>query len=990
MKKIVHLSIILFFLSISSFAQNQKQFFQYVNPFIGTGGHGHTFPGATMPYGACQLSPDTRLEGWDGCSAYHYSDSIIYGFSHTHLSGTGCSDYGDILLMPTNKMMDLDHYQYASTFSHLSENAHAGYYQVFLEQPQVQVELTATLHGGIHKYSYQNQSPQFVVLNLNHRDAVIDSRINQKNHFTINGFRFSKAWATNQKLFYEIQFSKPIKKISYLYPKDKNDDSPSKSKSLYCLIEFEHQKNTNFNPKIKSNELVVKCAISGVDELGAQKNLSTEMTTWDFDFYKKKCEQTWNQELGKIKILDKETQLTEDKWVTFYTALYHCMIHPSIYSDVDGRYRGRDDKIHNTQQKFDYYTVFSLWDTYRALHPLLTILDSKRTNDFINTFIRQYQEGGRLPIWELSSNETNCMIGYHVVSVIWDAYEKGIRDYNIELAFEAMKSIASQRSDYEGEGLNQKLKESAKAKVADAEALNSYCKYGYVRSDDSHESVSKTLEYAYNDWCIAQMAKALGKENDYLYYIERSSHWVNIFDSSTGFMRAKKNGSLYFPFSPYTVDNNYTEANAWQYSFYVPHDINGLIMTLNGRQNLEKKLDDLFQAKEQTEGRTQADITGLIGQYAHGNEPSHHIAYLYNYTLNKSKTTLYTNKIFNEFYTNNPDGLIGNEDCGQMSAWYVFNALGLYPTCPGNHLLDIAEPQFNHLKINDSIDIIKKDNPSLHDKYFSTTQNKSQLSFDAFHSKQPIILVANNHLENLKELTTNPHEIKTIPYLENASQTFKDSLLVEIKSLSNSPIFYSINNESQQKYQHPIQIIESTTLHFFAENTADKIQEARFTKLPSDRKIILKNQYNPSYHGGGADGLIDGINGKLNWRAGDWQGYQGQDVEIVMEFAEPKSIKKLGANFLEDQNSWIFYPKAVCFYVSKDSVNWTLIDSVETNKPGESHEVSISKFEATFYEINPEKYKYAKMIAKNFGPMPAWHEGRGHPTFIFIDEFEVK
>lgn len=668
MKKNILIGIILFFFSISSFAQNQKQLFQYVNPFIGTGGHGHTFPGATMPYGACQLSPDTRLEGWDGCSAYHYSDSVIYGFSNTHLSGTGCSDYGDILLMPTNKKIDLDNYQYASTFSHLSENAHAGYYKVFLDQPQVQVELTATLHGGIHKYSYQGQSPQFVVLNLNHRDAIIDSRINQKNNFTINGFRFSKAWAANQKLFYEIQFSKPIKKISYLYPKGNNGGSSSNLKPLYCLIEFEHQKNTNFNPKIKTNELLVKCAISGVDELGVNKNLSVEMPIWDFDFYKKNCEQTWNKELNKIKILDEQTQLAEEKWITFYTALYHCMIHPSIYSDLDGRYRGRDDKIHNTQHKFDYYTVFSLWDTYRALHPLLTILDPKRTNDFINTFIHQYQEGGRLPVWELSSNETNCMIGYHAVSVIWDAYEKGIRGYDAEIAFEAMKSIASRQSDYEGNGIDKKLKESAKAKVADAEALNSYCKYGYVRSDDGHESVSKTLEYAYNDWCIAQMAKALGKEKDYYYYIDRSSQWINVFDSSSGFMRAKKNGSLYNPFSPYTVDNNYTEANAWQYSFYVPHEIDGLINILKGEQNLEKKLDDLFQAKEQTEGRTQADITGLIGQYAHGNEPSHHIAYLYNYTANKSKTSFYTNKIFNEFYTDNTDGLIGNEDCGQMSA----------------------------------------------------------------------------------------------------------------------------------------------------------------------------------------------------------------------------------------------------------------------------------------------------------------------------------
>jgi predicted alpha-1,2-mannosidase len=307
------------------------------------------------------------------------------------------------------------------------------------------------------------------------------------------------------------------------------------------------------------------------------------------------------------------------------------MIHPSIYNDVDGRYRGRDDKIHNTDGAFDYYTVFSLWDTYRALHPLLTILDKKRTNDFINTFIKQYEQGGRLPIWELSSNETNCMIGYHVVSVIWDAYNKGIRDYDVEKAYEAMTSIATHYIDYEGEGLEMKLKESAREGAADADALESYNKYGYVRSDDSHESVSKTLEYAYDDWCIAQMAKALGKEQDYAYYEKRSHYWMNVYDPTTGFMRARKNGCLYEPFSPYTVDNNYTEANAWQYSFYVPHDIPSLFNLHGSFIGFEKSLNDLISAREKTEGREQSDITGLIGQYAHGNEPSHHIAYLYNY-----------------------------------------------------------------------------------------------------------------------------------------------------------------------------------------------------------------------------------------------------------------------------------------------------------------------------------------------------------------------
>lgn len=1001
-------------LIISSSLQGKaqpKSLTQLVNPFIGTGGHGHTFPGTTFPFGACQLSPDTRLQGWDGCGGYHFSDSVIYGFSHTHLSGTGCSDYGDILLMPVTKEMALDNYQYASPYSHKTEKANPGYYEVFLEAPKVKVELTSVLHGGIHKYTFPVKSEKYVVLDLKHRDEVLDSKMEKVDEYTLRGYRFSKAWAQNQKVFFEIKFNKPIAEIRYDAPKKgSNTTAIALEKSLHALIKFAAV------PQDENIPFMVKVSISGVDEEGAANNLKTEMPDWNFEKYKSNADIAWENQLAKIKFdIDESTKGIQEA-EKFYTSLYHCMIHPSLYSDVDGRYRGRDDKIHNTEGKFDYYTVFSLWDTYRGLHPLLNIIDKKRTNDFIQTFIKEYEEGGRLPVWELSSNETNCMIGYHVVSVIWDAYNRGIRDYNAEKAYEAMKSIATSADDYIDDinfpdddfdpesGMVQtashhtpasenvvrtlRLKDEARKRCADADALESYNRYAYVRSDDSHESVSKTLEYAYNDWCIAQMAAALGKTEDYKYYIKRSRNWVNVFDPTTGFMRARKNSSLLEPFSPYMVDNNFTEANSWQYSFYVPHEIDRLIEMQGGKDSFEYKLDRLFSAKVETEGREQADITGLIGQYAHGNEPSHAIAYLYNYIGKPEKTQAIIDKILDSFYTTQPDGLIGNEDCGQMSAWYVLNAMGLYSSCPGKTAYDFIKPRLKNIRINNepvqgkSIERLK-----------NQTSDIAPINIEAPHVTANPVLI---HTQKIFENTIQPKllAIKDVDPLysyqmkfsiDNGAWQSADSLdkLVMDKSFSIKYYASTITHGSVSSCS-----AEKGCGYELFENivSSSPIQSAYFTKLPADRKIILKNKFNPSYHAGGASGLIDGIFGKLNWRAGDWQGYQGQDIEVIMAFDEKRSIQNVSANFLEDQNSWIFYPKEVMFYSSDDSLQWKLIKKIPTLKSNHNLETSISKFTANTEKLQA---KFIKLKAVNFGPMPQWHEGRGFPTFIFIDELEV-
>lgn len=927
-----------FLFAFTSFAQTQ--FSRYVNPFIGTGGHGHTFPGALLPFGMMQLSPDTRLDGWDGCSGYHYSDSVIYGFSHTHLSGTGCSDYGDILLMPVTEEMPVDHYQYASTFSHKKEHAETGYYQVFLDKPKVNAELTATLRCGMHRYTFPKNAPQMLVLDLKHRDEVLDSKLEILDSFTLRGYRFSRAWARNQKVFFEIKFSKPFDGQSL-------NVKTVQTKNIIALFRFKND----------GKPLLVKVAISAVDENGAHKNMQEEMLDWNFEKYKKNAQNTWNKELSKIDVRGG----TKDQKTIFYTALYHSMSAPNIYNDVDGRYRGRDDAIHNTEGKFDYYTVFSLWDTYRAEHPLLSIIDTKRTNDFINTFIKEYEQGGLLPVWELSSNETYCMIGYHSVPVIWDAYSKGIRNYDAEKAFEAMKHSAM--TDYFG--------------------LKSYKKYGYVRSEDDHESVSKTLEYAYDDWCIAQMAKALNKTEDYKYFIKRSQNWENVYDPTTGFMRARRNGTLYEPFSPYLVDNNYTEGNSWQYSFAVQHDVDGLIALSGGKVAFEEKLDALFNAKTETDGKHLDDISGLIGQYAHGNEPSHHIAYLYDYVGKPEKTQAILRQVTDSFYKNAPDGLIGNEDCGQMSAWYVMTAMGFYPVCTSTSEYELGVPVFDSIIINGGVktDVITKKSmvqmaAEANGKHVHFVFRQSGNAKTAF-------------VENASWNEDMDNQIVPNPYIIGASKIFRGQEYITIQCVDkDAEIFYSFNNMEFAKYTVPLPISQNTDIRFYTQKGKEKspVQEANFTKLPDDRSITLLSEYNKSYPADGKDALIDGLRGNLNWRKGYWQGYQNKNFAAVIAFKKERTIRQISADFLEDQRSWIFYPTEVSYFSSNDSLSWKLITTIHTNKPDHDEKV---KREA-FVSDKTVQARYIKIVAKNFGKVPAWHEDAGSPTYLFLDEIEIK
>ena len=930
-----------------------QDFAKHVNPFIGTGGHGHTFPGATVPYGMVQLSPDTRIDGsWDGCGGYHYDDNTIYGFSHTHLNGTGVSDYGDIMLMPTMGEPSFDNKIYSSTFSHTNEKASAGFYSVKLDKHNIDVRLTASIRVGFHEYTFNKDGQANIILDLNHRDKLLLGEVRIVNPTTIEILRRSEAWARDQYVYARIEFNVPLK-VNLV--KEVNKEH-TKLEGIYKGTELA----LSFSKQVKKGEkILVKVSLSPTSYEGAKLNTS-EIKHWDFEKVKKEAETLWNKELSKIEV----TSDDKNKLAIFYTALYHTMMQPNIAQDLDGKYRGRDNKIHVTEG-FDYYTVFSLWDTFRGAHPLYTLIDKKRTSDYINTFIKQYEQGGRLPVWELASNETDCMIGYHSVSVIADAMAKGITGFDYEKAFEASKASA----------------------MRDVLGLDAYKKNGFISMDDEHESVSKTLEYAYDDWCIAQMAQLLNKQEDYQYFMKRSQNWKNLFDWETGFMRPKKNGGWDKPFDPREVNNNFTEGNSWQYSFFVPQDIDGMIEAYGGPEKFEAKLDKMFNSESKTTGREQVDVTGLIGQYAHGNEPSHHMAYLYNYVGKRKKANEKIKYILNNFYKNTPDGLIGNEDCGQMSAWYVLSAMGIYAVTPGKPEWSSVEPYFDKIKIN-----LEFDSPIREITKFSSLEKLKlfEMKNEFFEEMGAIEVIDVDY--------ANPNKIIPVPVIQAESKAFKDKLKIELKSQNaNDKIYFKINNyvetlekKSFELYNQPFEIQQNATISCYVlnNNSQSNTISAQFFKKPNNYTVNIKSKYNPQYHAGGPEGLLDGILGTENWRKGDWQGYQSQDFEAVVDLQEVKSITEITARFLQDLRSWILMPTQVEYYISDDNVNFTYFGSINNTLDPKIVENTILNFTST--ETNNKKARYVKVIAKNFGKLPEWHQGFGGDAFIFVDEITIK
>ncbi len=667
-----------------------------VDPFIGTGFHGHTFPGATTPFGMVQLSPDTRTSGWDACGGYYDADTEIWGFSHTHLSGTGIGDYGDVLMMPFTGEVGIGtgtpgkpDYAFRSAFQKSNQAASPGYYRVLLDRYQIKAELSATPRAGIHRYTFPASEQAGIVIDLKHsiqNRQTLEAEIEVVNDREIRGWRHMKGWAPNRRIHFHAVFSKPFTAVLY------SNDSPvegtlANGKQIKAKLQFAAATT-------KGEQVMVKVGISPVDLAGAKANLMAEIPDWDFDGVVAKAEELWKKQLNHIEI----SGGTDDQRKIFYTALYHSAISPNIASDVDGRYRGMDQKIHQ-DPAYTNHTVFSLWDTFRAQHPLYTIIDPGRDQAWIRSLLRKYDEGGILPMWDLASNYTGCMIGYHAVPVIVDAYVKGLRDYDLKKAMEAVvfSSVYDDKKPipYHTDDVKKDL--MPKAKLYNA-TMN------YIPADLELKSVSKALEFAYNDWNIATMAKGMGREDVAKEYSERAGRYRTYFDKKTGFMRGKnQDGSWVTPFTPTDSNHNrgeYTEGNAWQWTWFAPHDVPGLIELFGGKEPFAKKLNELFTTDSTLTGEEiSGDITGLIGQYAHGNEPSHHIAYLFNWVEQPWRTQEIVHRIITEFYQATPGGIIGNEDCGQMSAWYILSAMGIYQVAPGDTRFAIGRPLFPEARI---------------------------------------------------------------------------------------------------------------------------------------------------------------------------------------------------------------------------------------------------------------------------------------------------
>jgi predicted alpha-1,2-mannosidase len=980
MRLISSLSLWLLFLPLA--VSGQRDAVQYVDPFIGTGGHGHTFPGPTLPFGMVQLSPDTRLTGWDGCSGYHYSDRIIYGFSHTHLSGTGISDYGDILLMPMAGEPSLDALVdgqtdkgYASPFSHRNERASPGYYTVVLDDGNIRAELTTTNRVGFHRYTYPEGSRPNIILDLVHRDTVLDSYLRIIDATHIEGYRRSTGWAKDQIVYFVAEFSQPFGFEIALDGKLDRRLKKASGKSIKAVFGF----------PLSHGPILVKVALSSASIAGARRNLVAELPGWNFDRVVNRAADAWNRELNRIQAVGG----SDDQLKTFYTALYHTMMAPNLFMDVDGEFRGRDLQTH-TARGFTNYSVFSLWDTFRAAHPLYTIIEQKRTADFINTFLAQYDYGGRLPVWELAGNETDTMIGYHAVPVIADAAMKGIGGFDREKAFVAMKHSAE-------------LKQFG---------LGAYIGGGYISMEDDRESVSKTLEYAYDDWCIAVMAGLLGHEDDYRTFSQRAQFYRNVFDPEVGFARPRKNGGWLRPFDPREVDFNFTEANSWQYSFFVPQDVSGLIELLGGKEKFARKLDELFTAESKTTGREQADITGLIGQYAHGNEPSHHMAYLYDYVGQPWKTQRRVRQIVDDFYLAEPAGLIGNEDCGQMSAWYVMSAAGFYPVTPGTPLYAIGTPLFPELRFNlenGKSFVVKARGVSVQNIYIQSAMLNGQpygysylLHKDLMNGGELVFQMGpkpnfewGSSIAGIPTSHISAEKIVPVPLIEGPANTFKDQMEIVIRARAGDHRLYFTTDGSKPDTSSPVfgksLVIHNTTtvkaIAVGSNGAKSLITSAVFQRIPRDWSISIFSRYSSHYAAGGDLALIDGVRGNRNFSTGSWQGYQGQDLVAVIDLGKIQEVRKLGAGFLQDVGSWIWMPRRVEFELSTDGQSFTPAATIANDVSDKEYGVTVRDFVRT---IQPQSARYVRVKAFNYGRIADWHPGKGGEAWIFVDEVVIE
>ena len=914
-----------------------------------------------MPFGMMQFSPDTRMNDWDGCSGYHTSDNAILGFSTTHLSGTGCSDYGDFRFTPA--VGD----QVCAVFQHENEWAKPGYYCVAFDDPQVIVALAAGDRVGIMNCTFPKSDQAKLLLNMVqgvNDEFVYESTLDVESPTAITGFRRTRDWADDQYLYFYAEFSKPMK--SY---------------------DIDEQHNASFVFDTEEGESVVmRIAISAVDAEGAKNNLKAELAEGDFDIdaLAQKAYEKWNKELQCISVQGKD----EADMRVFYTNLYHAMIAPNLFSDADGRYRAHDLQIHHSDRPV--YTVFSLWDTFRSLHPLFSLIQRERTVDFINTFINNYEtdEEHMLPIWELAGNETHCMIGNHAIPVIADAYFTGIRGFDAEKALEAM--VNSSRQDRRGMG--------------------AYVKYGFIPVDMEGEAVSKTLEYAFDDWCVGRMAEDMGKADIAKEFYQRAQAYKNLYNPNNRFFQGRRNGGFMQPFDPIQVNFTLTEANTWQYNFFVPQDINTHIDMMGGREAYGEKLDGLFTASSKLTGREQVDITGLIGQYAHGNEPSHNTVYMYNYIGQPTKTQKYVKQVMDEFYTDERDGLCGNEDCGQMSAWGAFSAMGFYPATPASGCYVLGLPRFDQVTLNldngKQFKVLAK-NLTPQNCYVKSVKlngkplERSYITFDEIYHGGELVFVMTSspdspwatQPDNCPVMRIPGESILVVPAINAESNTFFDSITVTMSHpIEGAKVYYTLDgtepNENSAVYTEPLVLRNTTQIRAAAlqDGQWSQVIDANFHLVDAKLAVKLEHPYSEQYEAGGLKALIDHQRGGDNFRTGVWQGYHGVDLVATVDLGVKQRINRLAGSFLQEQGSWIFMPKEVEFFVSDDGKKFRSVGKVTNQIPMDEDDPVIQEL-----AVRPRcEARYVKMAAKTIGTCPEWHVGAGQPAWIFCDEFVIE
>ncbi len=959
---------------------------QEVDPFIGTGGHGHTYPGATVPFGMVQLSPDTRLEGWDGCGGFHITDDEVYGFSHTHLQGTGVSDYGDVLLMPTVGPMDTGavwRERYRDRFVPGSQQAHAGYYRCELERSGVEVELTASERVGFHKWTLNDADTLQLVVDLAHRDDLINYGMYPLDDSTLVGQRVSDNWAREQHVYFAMRFNRPFEWLDQMaeLETERGEDGVLKQELTYVPV---------FSLVFKDvKEVQARVSLSFVGLDGAVANLNAEAPEANgFDLARARAEATWDEALGRIQLDEKDA---EERTV-FYTALYHSLTVPNLATDVDGRYRGTDLQVHQAEEGTPRYTVFSLWDTFRATHPLLNVLEPERTEAFVRNFIDMYAEGGQLPMWELAGNYTGCMIGYHAVPVIADAWAKGLRDFDEDRALEAM--VAAATADELGKPIWDSL--------------------GYLPLERESESVSKTLEYAFDDACIARMASDMGNAEVAERFGRRAQGWQNLFNPNNGFLQPRYGAAWREAFDPTEVTFEYTEANGWQYNFFVPHDVRGHMDRMGGAEAYADMLQEMFEGSSEMTGRHQSDITGLIGQYAHGNEPSHHMAYLPSFVGHPDRTQTLVDSICDVMYTSEPDGLSGNEDCGQMSSWYVWSALGMYPVTPGSDRYVLGTPRYdaaewtlpngNTLRL----EAARRGKEAKYIHGFSingVAYSRSWVThdelmaggvwrFDLREAPAPAGGFGRNPADwPTEEWTLGDGAFVVAPYLKAPRSYSGDSLWVEVGCLdAEAEVWFCIVEDGKADAFAPVDgplLVKGTqVIRLYAERDGHRsaMVSGRIARVNPDYGISILNPFANQYAAGGERALVDGILGEGDdFRTGDWQGYYGHDAVVTVDLGRIQRIREMNVGVLQDVKSWIWGPSKVIFRTSVDSTSFAEFGSGPPNFDPERYGAHSQRI--GFSGDRLARYLQLEVQQYNGGMIPDWHPGRGNPTWVFADEF---